>query len=136
MMEGLTLICNDYLTTRILSYEGLWGDWSTDIFCPNGTGLNGFTLKAEPLNTEASYDSYLGMYDNTAANGIKMFCQGQSEPLVPSLEGIWGNWSRSIFCEDGKLICGISVQFQENQGKGVFLDDTGLNNVKFKCCKP
>lgn len=134
MMNAVKLICNDATNTLISSNEGYEGTWSENLFCPNATGLNGFIFKAEPLNTTASYDPVMETFDNTAANGINMFCQGDFNALVPTIEGIYGNWSKPIFCDYDKKICGISVQFHDFQGKGVYLDDTALNNVKFKCC--
>lgn len=120
-LNSIKLICNDAALTAIQSGDGYYGIWDTEIFCSNGKRLNGFKFKAQTNQ---------GSGDDTAANGIHMFCEDGTS-LVPLLEGNKGTWGQVKYCRNGQFICGIQCQIEPDQGTG---DDTGLNNVKFFCC--
>lgn len=120
-LNEIELICNDEDETVINGAGGFWGEWSEKVECERG--FRGFQLKQEPDQGSNS--------DNTAANGLKMFC-GDNMELTTKNNGAWGNWSESVFCPNETVICGLRVQIELNQGPNV--DDSTLNNVDFKCC--
>lgn len=89
-------------------------------------GFRGFQLKQ---------DADVGPNgDNTAANGLNLFCAPNNTVYSADNSGPRGNWSEPVFCPNETVICGIRVQIEPKQGIGV--DDTSLNNVDFKCCHP
>ena len=110
-----------------MSFDGLWGNWGNNVFCPNGTRIKGFKFKFESYFGPYIGSSYL---DDTSGNSLYMYCEDGSE-LRPTLEGPAGSWTNKIDCPIDKFICGLQVQYQSSQGAN---DDTALNDVKFKCC--
>ncbi|XP_030645794.1 vitelline membrane outer layer protein 1 [Chanos chanos] len=106
-------------STRVESTSGTWGEWTRTQFCPFGS------LKSFQLNVEPQHDG-----DNTAVNNIRFKCSG-----ITMLEGYgmdfgdWGRWSSE--CSYGG-ICGIQTRVEPYQWN---IDNTGLNDVQFFCCK-
>lgn len=119
-LNAIKLICNDTLRTEIQSGEGHAGTWSIQYTCPSGQSLIGFKFKVL---------SYQFFSDNSAANGIYMYCQGGS--LLQSDQASQGTWGSDKNCSDNEVICGIQSQIRS---QSFFLDNTSLNNVYFKCC--
>ncbi|KAK7074719.1 Vitelline membrane outer layer protein 1 [Halocaridina rubra] len=98
------------------------GRWTGVKACEAGKFLKGYNIKSE---ASAS--------DQTAANGLKMWCQGSEEALEPP-ENKWGVWLERANCPGNKVICGLMTNVQDNQG--TFGDDSALNDVRFLCCEP
>ena len=76
--------------------------------------------------------------DDTAANYVKFKCRchcGHAYVLVkPPGHGFWGTWGAwSDNCPKGSGICGIQTKVEKP--RGIFRDDTALNDVKFYCCQ-
>ncbi|KAJ6654775.1 hypothetical protein lerEdw1_006561 [Lerista edwardsae] len=119
-LEGVRLICTDGSTAESLSGgRGIWSDVQT---CPNGT-LISFSMKVHRY-----YWPEAG--DQTAANKIKFKCvDGHVLEGVGQEWGDWGRWSTP--CRRG-AICGLRTRVQPYSG--FFVDDTGLNDVRFMCC--
>lgn len=118
-LNSIKLVCaND---KEIYSGEGEWGQWGENAICPSGSYLNGFKLKVEPVQGDG---------DDTASNGIIMFCSDGTE-LNNNNEGQWGDWSENYMCPEEKNICGFRQQIEPPVGEG---DDTAMNNVLFFCC--
>ena len=79
-----------------------------------------------------------GSADDTAANWIKFKCRrprdGRNYDLWTDEKGFWGKYGNfSGECPLYSAICGLSVKFEEY--RGIFRDDTALNDVKFHCCR-
>lgn len=121
-LNEIELICNDEDETAINGAAGSWGDWSKELGCEQG--FIGFQMNQQ--------EDQRGM-DNTAANGLKMFCSNGTE-RVPNNNALFGSWTDPVMCPNQTVICGLRVQTQPPQGSGV--DDTSLNNVDFNCCHP
>jgi hypothetical protein len=119
-LNSIKLICAN--GKEILAGEGNWGQWGNNAICPSGKYLNGFKLKVEPPQ---------GAADNTATNGIRMFCSDGTE-INNNHEGPWGDWSEAFMCPENKYICGYRQQIEPRLAAG--LDDTSMNNVLFFCC--
>jgi hypothetical protein len=51
---------------------------------------------------------------------------------VMVLEGVWGGWKTTQFCNQGDFVCGMQARFEDWQRDG---DDTALNGIKMVCCK-
>ncbi|XP_056099619.1 vitelline membrane outer layer protein 1-like [Rhinichthys klamathensis goyatoka] len=107
---------------------GPWGSWGEKQFCPSGSYAGGFQLKVEnPLIFGG---------DDTALNGIRLFCVDQSRNLrsvIESSVGGWGDWtgrsdttSRS---DTSRYFTAFQLQVESPQGSG---DDTAANNIKLK----
>lgn len=110
---------NTELTTGLNSTVQPGGTWNGFKYCPNGLRAKGFRLKQHELIVA----------DNTAANGIRLICEDDSE-ISASNDGPWGSWSDPIFCSNYYLLCGFRVQVQ-----GILSgDDSSINNIDFKCC--
>nr|XP_027232849.1 vitelline membrane outer layer protein 1 homolog [Penaeus vannamei] len=99
------------------------GVWTGSHHCLGGF-LRGYDLK--------SHADVGAIGDNTAANGLMMWCTGEETPMeAPGNK--WGEWLGPSYCKEGYVICGIMTRVQSNQG--TFGDDTALNDVKFLCCE-
>ena len=120
MLNSIKLICED--NSEISSGEGAWGQWSDIVYCPDGTYLNGFQLKVQPPQGEE---------DDTATNGIIMFCNGTELTSKHNDYINFGNWSNPVMCPENQFIRGFNLQIQKDQGKNV--DDKTLNNVRTFC---
>ncbi|KAK3555428.1 hypothetical protein QTP86_016123 [Hemibagrus guttatus] len=82
--------------------------------------------------------SHIRGYDDTALNGIALYC---SKPIgsdgivgsyatIRSAVGSWGSWTQKLFCPTGVL---KSFQLQVQSYQGWALDDSAANNIRFKC---
>ena len=98
---------------------GNWGNWGNAVFCPRGQYVIGFQTKLE---------SRQGGGDDTALNGIRVRCSGQS--MISSSEGPWGNWGEWSYCPNEKKVLGFQIKVESRQGGG---DDTATNGVNFLC---
>ncbi|ROT62948.1 putative vitelline membrane outer layer protein 1-like isoform X2, partial [Penaeus vannamei] len=88
-------------------------------------------INTEP-SIQQSHADVGAIGDNTAANGLMMWCTGEETPMeAPGNK--WGEWLGPSYCKEGYVICGIMTRVQSNQG--TFGDDTALNDVKFLCCE-
>nr|XP_048689517.1 vitelline membrane outer layer protein 1-like [Caretta caretta] len=119
-LNGIRLLCSNGRT--IQSNVGPWGFWSPVMKCPSGQRLTQFRLRVE---------SCQGLKDDTAADNIEFVCTGGVE-----LKGhgrCWGKWGPQSRSCGQRGICTIATKVEAPQGKG---DDTALNNVYFKCCRP
>ncbi|XP_060542141.1 vitelline membrane outer layer protein 1-like [Pantherophis guttatus] len=94
-----------------------WGEWGPISFCSSGYA-NAFSLKVEKDNWTL---------DNTGLNGIRLYCDDGTE--IESRVGPWGTWTRNLFCNKSYL---VSYSLRVEPRKGI-LDDTAVNNIKFKC---
>ncbi|XP_048022415.1 vitelline membrane outer layer protein 1-like [Megalobrama amblycephala] len=103
---------------------GLWGQRE---FCPSGTYAAGFSLKVEERR----------FLDNTALNGIRLYCVSQTKDLLDSNEdtsvqsdvGSWGEWTEVKWCPSGFL-----TAFQLRvESSHEFKDNTAANNIRFNC---
>jgi Vitelline membrane outer layer protein I (VOMI) len=45
----------------------------------------------------------------------------------------YGDWKEMKMCPEGSYICGAQSKIERDLGSGG--DDTGMNGIKFKCCK-
>ena len=95
-----------------------WGDWVVEEFCPEGSFAKGVQLKVE---------SKCGAFcDDTAINGIKLFCEsssGTDMEEVRSSVGLYGDWQTPLLChgEEEAVAFLRGVQFRsekETKAKG------------------
>ncbi|XP_066449950.1 vitelline membrane outer layer protein 1-like [Eleutherodactylus coqui] len=107
---------------------GPWGEWGAVEWCPCGYHAKGFSLKVEAKQRAE---------DDTALNGLRLHCLNktetkrskQTEYLIKSAEGPWGEWSATQWCPEGHLIS-FSLQVEPPR-RG--MDDTAANNIMFQC---
>lgn len=98
-----------------------WGHWNDPLQCPPGSYLIGFSLRVERVRR--------GVSDYMGATNLRFVCsdgrvlEGQGLPW-----GEYGAWSPS--CRKG--LCGI--QTKQEAIRGVLMDDSALNDVRFFCC--
>nr|XP_008175664.1 vitelline membrane outer layer protein 1 homolog [Chrysemys picta bellii] len=119
-LNGIRLLCSDGST--IQSNVGPWGSWGPVKKCPSGQRLTQFRLRVEPCR---------GLKDDTAANNIEFVCTGGAELRGDGLRR--GNWGPQSCSCGPRGICTIATKVEAPQGKG---DDTALNDVYFRCCRP
>ncbi|KAE9546837.1 hypothetical protein FO519_009951 [Halicephalobus sp. NKZ332] len=111
---------------RIMSGEGLFGDWQEIKYCPIGQMIVGFALRSEPDQRGE---------DDVAADNFAAYCglpnsDRHSSKWIEGNTPGWGHWTGKQFCPDGYVVRGIQTQVEGNQRGG---DDTSLNNVKLAC---
>ncbi|KAL2104241.1 hypothetical protein ACEWY4_001109 [Coilia grayii] len=119
------LLMADFGVSAILKVNngGPWGDWNYITRCPRGSYAYGFSLKVERKQ---------GNGDDTALNGIKLFCKDPSNPhnsTSVKSEQIWGEWTSGNYCPSGRLDS-FQLRVERDQGNG---DDTAANNIRFGC---
>ncbi|XP_039878621.1 vitelline membrane outer layer protein 1-like [Simochromis diagramma] len=104
-------------------YSTQWGDWGVTEMCPVGSYAVGFSIKVEAQQ---------GSGDDTAVNGIRLYCfdpSSKQQTTVQSSVGSWGDWTAVKSCETGYL-ASFMLRVESAQGQG---DDTSVNNIKFIC---
>uniref|UniRef100_A0A8C3F9Z1 Vitelline membrane outer layer protein 1 homolog n=1 Tax=Chrysemys picta bellii TaxID=8478 RepID=A0A8C3F9Z1_CHRPI len=139
-----------------VSNGGIWGTWGEEQSCPGNSFAVGFSLKVKihtrqpALSPSAQFptphkcpsgqrltqfrlrvEPCRGLKDDTAANNIEFVCTGGAE-----LRGdgrCWGKWGPQSRSCGPRGICTIATKVEAPQGKG---DDTALNDVYFRCCRP
>uniref|UniRef100_A0A670ZQI0 Vitelline membrane outer layer 1 homolog n=1 Tax=Pseudonaja textilis TaxID=8673 RepID=A0A670ZQI0_PSETE len=103
------------------SQSNVWGRWTEPLWCPSGSYLTGFSLRAEPLRR--------GLRDYMGATNLRFACSGGAVLEGPGLAwGEYGAWSPSCL----KGLCGL--QTKQEPLRGALQDDSALNDVRFLCC--
>jgi hypothetical protein len=106
----------------IESYPGIWGSWRGARSCPGaGNFLTSLVVR---------WEGQQGGGDDTAMNGLRGTCIDGSQPEEA---GPFGDWQDNspLSCPAGTAICGLSIQFEDDQGSG---DDTAMNGLRVECC--
>ncbi|XP_019205467.1 vitelline membrane outer layer protein 1 [Oreochromis niloticus] len=104
-------------------YSTQWGYWGSTEMCPLGSYAVGFSIKVEASQ---------GSGDDTAVNGIRLYCfdpSSKRRTTVQSAVGSWGDWTAVKSCASGYLDS-FMLRVESSQGEG---DDTSVNNIKFTC---
>lgn len=123
----------DHITLG-LDWAMNWGDWGPQVFCPDGTFTNAFQIKVESESA----------VDDTAMNGIELFCQKPSdvhsiatfpeanatEYTITSTVQKWGDWKGKRECQTGYLT-GLRMKSEKDQGW--WIDDTAANDLEMQC---
>ncbi|XP_076137731.1 vitelline membrane outer layer protein 1-like [Alosa pseudoharengus] len=102
---------------------GDWGGWQEVKMCPTDFYANGFSLRVERS---------VGKHDDTALNGIRLFCKHITYPIEDIMvesPGHWGDWTSKQACGSGYLDS-FQLRVEARQGKG---DDTAANNMNVHC---
>lgn len=103
-LTGIRLFCNHYGVKgdnfTIKSSLDTVGYWGTKYYCRGM--MTGFQLRSEP------YRSFL--VDDTAANNLRMFCDGDKVSFKQGDGNSFGSWTSKQLCEPNEAICGISTQ--------------------------
>uniref|UniRef100_A0A8C4W449 Vitelline membrane outer layer protein 1 homolog n=1 Tax=Gopherus evgoodei TaxID=1825980 RepID=A0A8C4W449_9SAUR len=102
-----------YYSSINVSNGGPWGTWTWIDMCPEHFYAMGYSVKME---------EYGGASDDTALNGIRLFC------IKINSTRIWGK-IRITWCPTGFL---TAFQLKVEVPQGI-LDDTAANNIKFRC---
>ena len=125
--NAVCIICNE--SEQRCSRKGLWGDWSSPFKCPKGSYLAGWRQNVTPNQ------GWGLLADDTALNNVEYECRDlESWEETQKLKGNgfeWGSWSRFKRCQKGEFICGINTRVAPH-----YYDDTALNDIIHKCCKP
>ena len=119
-LNGICLKCNN--GREICSRTGPWGGWAGSQHC--SAGYKGSDFKIESKQGEG---------DDTAANGLKLFCASGGSHVTSNM-GPWGSWQGRQYCHNGQRICGIKTRVERVLGNGNKEDDTALNGVYLRCC--
>ncbi|XP_041843110.1 vitelline membrane outer layer protein 1 homolog [Melanotaenia boesemani] len=102
-----------------------FGGWTWPEMCPENFFAVGFSVRVET-------NQYGG--DDTALNGIRLICAKNGDRsflfYIESHTGYFGEWSHPQYCPSGVL---TSFQIRVEPHQGMFGDDTGVNNIKFRC---
>ena len=122
--NSICIICSEF--EQRCSKQGLWGVWSEEYKCPDGSFLSGWRQNVQTLSSS----------DDTGLNNVEYECNDLSTKSVTKrLKGSgkefedWGAWSRFKRCPRGQFICGLKTRVAPYTG-----DDTALNDIIHKCC--
>jgi hypothetical protein len=108
------------LKTPLASNMGYWGGGAG---CPNSTYMTGARIKVRPNTPQSG--------DNTALNCIHFKCSDGT--VLKTVEGPDGEWTDWAECQQGQTIHSVSVRVE---AYSTGLDNTGMNDVIFKCRSP
>ncbi|XP_042217547.1 vitelline membrane outer layer protein 1 homolog isoform X2 [Homarus americanus] len=100
------------------------GKWGSVDLCPSGSYVFAFEIKFEPA----------GHVDETAMNGIKMYCKDVTGTLTGytiSSEGVEGEWQGLRSCNKGEYLQSLRGNVMPEQG--TFHDDLGMYNFQMNC---
>ena len=125
--NAVCLACDE--TEEQCSKKGQWGDWSEMYECPTGSYLAGWRQNVEE-------DKGWGLLaDDTGLNNVEYECRDlENWKVTEKLDGkgpSWGRWSKFKRCPRGQFICGLNTRVAPH-----YYDDTALNDIIHKCCKP
>ena len=125
--NAVCLTCDE--TEERCSSKGPWGEWSDQYKCPVGSYLSGWRQ-----NVEANKGWGL-LADDTGLNNVEYECRDlETWEETKKLKGngqSWGTWSKFKRCPRGQFICGLNTRVAPH-----YHDDTALNDIIHKCCKP
>ncbi|CAF4192035.1 unnamed protein product, partial [Rotaria sordida] len=129
-LNAIRLYCkkkDGTVTGSISSYDGLWGDWSPNVYClENNQFMASAVLKIELV---------IIFEDATGVNDFKSRCRDTATGytgnglLQANNGGSWGDWTSEETCPKGTAICAISSKFDHDGG-----DDEGMTQASFICC--
>ncbi|CAF1120143.1 unnamed protein product, partial [Rotaria sordida] len=129
-LNAIRLYCkkkDGTVTGSISSYDGLWGDWSPNVYClENNQFMASAVLKIELVTI---------FEDATGVNDFKSRCRDTATGytgnglLQANNGGSWGDWTSEETCPKGTAICAISSKFDHDGG-----DDEGMTQASFICC--
>ncbi|XP_047453563.1 vitelline membrane outer layer protein 1 homolog [Mugil cephalus] len=122
---GMSFNSRSYRSVLTVSNGGKFGSWTWPEMCPDQFYAVGFSIRVE-------FNQYEG--DDTAMNGIRLICakDGVRSFLytIESNTGYFGEWSHPQYCPTGVL---TSFHLRVEPHQGMFGDDTGVNNIRFRC---
>ncbi|XP_042312968.1 vitelline membrane outer layer protein 1-like [Sceloporus undulatus] len=119
-LNGIRLHCSD--GSVVTSAVGPKGYWTLAKSCRRKNLMQAFRLRVSRPQVDG---------DDTAANNIQFKCSNGVRLRGKGLAwGRYGKWSKS--CKRG--ICGLQTKVDKGQRLGR-VDATGLNDVRFFCCK-
>ncbi len=99
--------------TYIRAGEARRGSWGNFLECLAPARVNGFELKSEAIT-----------FDNTAANGLALYCDDSRMAVNGNP---WGDWTGVEKCPGGTHICGYKTQIAVNLPQG--LRETKINDI-------
>lgn len=108
---------------HIIGDDGKWGVWGSWQYCPGNSFAIGYSMKVE------SHRGKKSRQDDTAVNGIKLYCSDSKKSSVTSSVGPWGNWREGKSC-NGSFLKSAAMSFEPHEAD---IDDTATNSVRFKC---
>ncbi|XP_063048409.1 vitelline membrane outer layer protein 1-like [Engraulis encrasicolus] len=130
-LNGIRLICRHVKNfddqTTITSSTAKWGTWTKSLDCGSKGYLKSFNLRVQYFPIKMR-----GVMDDTAANNIKFRCTNGDVGELTGYGMTWGRWSMTYSSTCAKGICGLQTRVEASQG---LLDDTALNDVRFRCCQ-
>lgn len=103
--------------------DGNWGDWGGWQYCPAGSFAAGYSMKVEGRQGDG---------DDTAVNGIKLYCvnnRGKRVATVTSAVGPWGDWREGASCP-GSFLQSAGMKYEAHAKD---IDDTATTSLRFKC---
>lgn len=104
---------------------GEWKEWRT---------IADNTISSFACGAELQVESYVGLSDDTAANGLRLvFCDvgnWNEQKTLQVFEGVWGLWKGPVLCPPNHFIDGAQVQYEDFISA---TDGTGVNGLRIHC---
>ncbi|OXA44707.1 uncharacterized protein LOC110857547 [Folsomia candida] len=109
--------------TAITSQFHDWGSWGKTSNCSKYEIATGFQMRFEPSG---------GWFvDDTAANNLRLYCNGRKFEYLEGDGTSWGGWAQGQWCPAKMAMCGISTQVYYSSGTD---DETAMDGLRAKCC--
>jgi len=121
-LNGIQLICRK--STRAPKIVGPAGKWGETKQCAGNVRVTAFSLRSE--GDQGTWG------DDRGATNVAMKCSA-GEQLIGDGEKR-GTWARFRSCPHKTYFCGVSAKIEGTKKKSL-VDDTGVNQMKFFCCK-
>lgn len=117
---------SDYSAT-LTPTEGHWGDWTTPLYCNDGSWAIGYQMRVEANQGTNK--------DDTALNTVQLQCLSRDashvEWILPH-SGMWGTWGTAVSCSGPtNFIKSARMKIEPNLGSN--RDDTAANDIEFGC---
>ncbi|KAH0625151.1 hypothetical protein JD844_033303 [Phrynosoma platyrhinos] len=130
------LLLISLLILMVQPYQGplVWNDDtslnSIRLHCTDGSVVESKAGPGNLVSFSLQVDKYQGPIDYVAANNVQFSCEDGTILVGKSHNwGSFGSWSKR--CPVG-AICGLQTRVQDKRRSS---DETGLNDVKFFCCR-
>ncbi|XP_057376754.1 vitelline membrane outer layer protein 1 homolog [Daphnia carinata] len=125
LMLSLVLQPRSTEALKIISVTngGTEGSWGLLEICPDGSRAIGYQTQNDPLDVI--------LYDKTAMNSIRLFCNDTAGTSITSILGDTGTWELRQNCPPGEALSSFRLRVETYDPE--LSDNTSVNSIQFYC---